>query len=142
MVRAALCKPNPSDLLQKLSSSMRWPIMQGTASWQSGTQSSTHRRVAAKHRRTCKIRKHSLSSILVSGPMELNDTPPVFFFLKLMAGGGRLSRMPTDSSSWVRIWRCACGLLASRTMSNRSALLHTAMTCRPRPTLASVQLQV
>ena len=59
--------------------------------------------------------------------------PPVLRFLREMSGGGRLRRMPTLSSSRVRMSRCAFGLLASSTISSRSALLHTAMTCRPRP---------
>ena len=44
-----------------------------------------------------------------------------------------LRRTPTLSSSAVRMARCACGRLASSTISSRSALLHTAITCRPRP---------
>lgn len=53
--------------------------------------------------------------------------------LKKMLGGSLLSRMPTDSSSRVRISLCPVGFDASSTISSRSADLHTAMTCRPRP---------
>jgi len=44
-----------------------------------------------------------------------------------------LRRIPTASSSLVRMARCAAGLDASRTISSRSADLHTAITCLPRP---------
>lgn len=40
-----------------------------------------------------------------------------------------MRRMPTASNSLVRISLCDHGLVASRTISSRSALLHTAMTC-------------
>lgn len=117
----------------------------------------------------------SLSSRRVSGTMEVMPTPPVFLRVKDMAGGARLRRMPTLSSSLrgagqammgaarsrqqallpaacstasarvvghqgscgegagashlVRMSLWNQGLVASSTMSSRSALLHTAITC-------------
>mmetsp|Transcript_6252 Transcript_6252/g.17957 ORF Transcript_6252/g.17957 Transcript_6252/m.17957 type:complete len:284 (-) Transcript_6252:679-1530(-) len=82
---------------------------------------------------SCIMRPIIFSSRLVRGAVELIPTPPVFFRLKKMLGGSLLSRMPTDSSSRVRISLCPVGFDASSTISSRSADLHTAMTCRPRP---------
>ena len=47
------------------------------------------------HPHTCRMRLIILSSRLVSCSIEFTAMPPVFFFLKEMAGGLRLRRMPT-----------------------------------------------
>lgn len=59
--------------------------------------------------------------------------PPVFLRLKWICGGARFSRMPTASSSRVRMALCASFLAASSTMRMRSLLLATEITWRPRP---------
>lgn len=82
------------------------------------------------------------SSRWVSGIVELKCMPPVFLFLRFILGGGLLSRIPTLSNSRVKISLWAWGFEASRTISKRSALLQTAMTCLPLPSkcnLYSVQ---
>mmetsp|Transcript_7145 Transcript_7145/g.19207 ORF Transcript_7145/g.19207 Transcript_7145/m.19207 type:complete len:225 (-) Transcript_7145:407-1081(-) len=110
---------------------LRLPSMM---SMRSSTVMSSLKRISQlKIRYSCKIRKMSLSSRWVKGTVEFMDTPPPLRFLKVTLGGGLFNRMPTDSSSLVRISLWPQGLVASSTISRRSALLQTEITCRPRP---------
>ncbi len=67
--------------------------------------------------------------------MELNLTPPSFFFLKYTLGGFLFSRKPTVSNSLSRMarWLFTCSFPPSSTIRTRSDERATAMTSRPRP---------
>ena len=57
----------------------------------------------------------SFSSMCVSGTVLEKLMPPVLFFLKYTCGGVRFKRMPTASSSRVKIALWCSVFVASRT---------------------------